>query len=56
MNIIAKLWTEVNNCENVADCTQAEKKIRAADLDPDNFDELMMAVTYLYREAYKAER
>ena len=56
MNTIDTLWNKVNNCETVENCERAEKAIRAADINVDDFDELMMALTYLYREAYRAER
>ena len=47
-----KLWDLVNACETVADCNAAEKAIRASDVDNETFDELMMSVSFIYREAY----
>ena len=53
---LKKLWDMCNFAETIADCKRAEEAIRGADISNDEFDDLMMTLTYNYREAYRAER
>lgn len=48
---IEKLWDMVNACETVDECNKAEKAVRTAKISNHDFDELMMAITFIYREA-----
>ena len=49
---VKKLWDMVNACQTVGDCTKAEMVIRNSDVDNETYDDLMMAVSYICREAY----
>ena len=53
---LKKLWDMCNFAETIADCKRAEEAVRNADISNDEFDELMMTLTYNYREAYRGER
>ena len=47
------LWNKVNGCDSLEDCENAESEIRASNISNDDFDELMRAVTFIYREISK---
>lgn len=54
MKTVKELWDQVNACETVADCLEAEKAIRESDMDNETYDDLMMAVAFIHREANTA--
>lgn len=51
MKTVKELWEQVNACETVADCLEAEKDIRASEVGNETFNDLMMAVAFIHREA-----
>ena len=53
---LKKLWDMCNFAETIADCKRAEEAVRSANVSNDEFDDLMMTLTYNYREAYRSER
>jgi len=53
---LKKLWDMCNFAETIADCKRAENAVRSANISNDEFDDLMMTLTYNYREAYRSER
>ena len=55
-NFVEKAWEMVNNAESRNDITKAEAFIRANIKDNDEFDELMMALSFKSRELYRHSR
>ena len=52
--MLKKLWEMVNSSETIEDVAKTEKVIRSAgdSITNDEFDELMMALSYISRECY----
>jgi len=50
--MLKKLWNMVNRAETRQAVNDAEKAIKEADINNDDYDELMMALSYISRELY----
>jgi hypothetical protein len=53
---IKKLWKMVNNAEDFNQVNKAENAIRTAKINNQDFDELMMALSFIYREINRQEK
>ena len=53
---IEKLWGLVNRIDTCEKAIIAEQYIKKCDLSNDEFDELMMAISFIYRECNKEQR
>ena len=51
--MIEKLWNMVNSAKNLNDVKIAELEINKSDIDNKEYDELMMALSYISRELYR---
>lgn len=50
--MLTKLWDMVNSAETLDQVKEAEIAIRESDVNNEDFDDLMMALSYISRECY----
>ena len=56
MKNLTELWQMVNSAQTLEQVHEAEAEIRKnTEIDNDQFDELMMALSYISRECYYRE-